>query len=209
MKFILIVEGEAEKKSIQPFLIKGLNQKLTTRVGIKPILKPSGKFEDAYRKLVKNLLQNEVDDIIGIIGLADLYGSGWDYEGKYQGYETLFRSQKERIEKAVNNEKYFRMFFAVHEFEAWLFSQPAVFPDEIRDKFEKFNEKPEKVDFDKHPSSRINEVYQNRFKKNYKKTIDGPDLFQGLDPQVVYDKCPHFRQLMDTMLEMAQKAGIS
>ena len=42
----------------------------------------------------------------------------------------------------------FRLFFAVHEFEAWLLSQPDIFPREIKNALQNRIAQPEQVNFD-------------------------------------------------------------
>lgn len=74
------------------------------------------------------------------INLADL--EGW----------SKFRS---RIQREIVAEleapgreaghKKFKMFFAVHETEAWLLSQPELFPQKVRGRIEKHRARPEAV----------------------------------------------------------------
>ena len=80
----------------------------------------------------------------------------------------------ERYEWAVNDfeskvGRGFRMFFAVHETEAWLLSQPEIFPASAQERLEKYKKRPEAVNFTKPPSKRIEEAYDRK----YRKTIDG------------------------------------
>jgi hypothetical protein len=98
----------------------------------------------------------------------------------------------------------FRMFFAVHEYEAWLLSDPAVFPPSIRDRRTRDGRTPENVDDNEPPAKLLDRLYEQNLNRPYRKTVDSVQLFRDLDPNVVYDKCPNFKRLADTMLEMAQ-----
>ncbi|MCD6217553.1 DUF4276 family protein [bacterium] len=210
MKFIIIVEGKTERLAIQEFLKRWLDSKLNEKVGIKQRITIGGKLEDKFKKQAKKLLEEDrKKEILAVIGLLDLYGLGFDHKGTTKGVAKLFKDKKAAIENHVNHNQ-FRMFFAVHEFEAWLLSDPNVFQSNRRDELNKYSANPERVNFKNHPSKVIQDIYNKRkSKRSYKKTTDGCDLFSRLDPQVVYDKCPHFKMMLDEMVQMALAAGIS
>jgi len=131
MKFILFVEGESEKKILPVFLHKWLDTRLNNRVRIDPI-----KFR-GWADLVKNSPQSallelngpEKDEIIAVISLFDLYGPDHDdfYPAGRKNSRERYNWAKQELEKRVNHIK-FRQFFAVHETEAWLLSDPTIFP---------------------------------------------------------------------------------
>ena len=100
------------------------------------------------------------------------------------------------------------MFFAVHEFEAWLLSQPDIFSAAVKRSLPKKIAQPETVNFNEPPSKLLNRVYKDRTKKTYKKTTYGKDLFAKLDPLVAVKKCPHLKTMLEEMLSMAQTAGL-
>jgi len=102
----------------------------------------------------------------------------------------------------------FRMFFAVHEFEAWLFSQPQIFPRAIRDSVTKKAARPEDVNFDEHPAALLEKIYHTGLKRSYRKTSDGIDLFGKLDPFATAEKCPYLNAMLQEMLVLAKGAGL-
>ncbi|QFY41853.1 DUF4276 family protein [Candidatus Methylospira mobilis] len=65
------------------------------------------------------------DEIIAIISLLDFYGPTF-YPVHLTGYEARYDWAKQYIEKKVGQPKFFQ-FFAVHEVEAWLLSNPEIF----------------------------------------------------------------------------------
>jgi hypothetical protein len=111
------------------------------------------------------------------------------------------------LENRVRRDR-FKVFFAVHEVEAWLLSNPELFPAPIRKALPAKVQQPETVNFDEPPAKLLQRLYWEKSKRTYKKLTGGKALFDQLDPQAVYDKCPRFRQMMDTMLQLARSAGL-
>ena len=211
MKFIIIVEGRTEKLAIQDFLKRWLDNKLVERVGVKQRPLSGGKVEQQLTKqALAHLEKDDENEILGVIGLLDLYGmsTDFDFEGKTKGPDKLFKERKKTIEKQVNHD-HFKMFFAVHEFEAWLLSDPGIFQQDFRGEINKYSAKPENVNFDNHPSKLLQDIYRRKSKRHYMKTIDGHDLFGRLDPQLVYDKCPYFKMMLDEMVKLALGANLT
>lgn len=207
-KFVLFVEGHTEKKSIAPFLKRWLDPKLNHPVGIQPI-----RF-DGWAEMVKDMPEKtrwhlegpKRDQIIAVVALLDLYGPNI-YPGHLTSVEERYRWAVADLTKKVGQER-FRMFFAVHELEAWLLSCPGLFPRAVASKFSGRIQNPETVNFDTPPARLLDNLYNQAFKRNYDKVIFGGDLFQKLDPNEVYQKCPHFAAMMDELLRLARRAGL-
>ena len=124
MKFIFFVEGHTEKKALPSFLKRWLDDRVQPPVGIQPV-----RFDgcadyarDVRKKAHLYLNSPQSDDIIGVIGLIDLYGPTF-YPDHTVNAHDRYEWAKSRFEKEVNHPK-FRQLFAVHETEAWLLSQP-------------------------------------------------------------------------------------
>lgn len=205
MKFILFVEGHTENKALPQFIKKWLDPQLPSPVGIKPI-----RFEgwhelvkDAPLKASMHLNGPERDDIIAIISLLDLYGPTF-YPSRLRVYEERYNWAKEYIEKQVNQPKFFQ-YFAVHEVEAWLLSDPSIFPIGVRGTLASKIENPEMVNFDEPPSKLLERLYPLHVRRSYKKVVNGKELFSRLDPNVAYQKCPKLKELFDKMLELCHQ----
>ncbi|HKV38855.1 MAG TPA: DUF4276 family protein [Blastocatellia bacterium] len=203
MKFILFVEGHTEKKALPDFLKRWLDARLPQPVGIKPV-----RFEglaelwrDAPRKARLYLNGPDRDDICGVISLLDLYGPEF-YPDHVKSARDRYKWAKEEMEKRVGHPK-FRQFFAVHETEAWLLSNPEIFPAEIRDALKPKSAQPETVNFDDPPAKLLERLYWEKLKRTYKKTTNGKQLFDKLDPAVAYARCPRLKDMLDEMLKMA------
>jgi hypothetical protein len=68
-------------------------------------------------------------DIIGVIALLDLYDPTFYPKDKTTALER-YHWAKEELERQVGHPK-FRQFFAIHEVEAWLLSEPNLFIPKI------------------------------------------------------------------------------
>ncbi len=211
MKFILFVEGKTEKGGIQEFLKRWLDFRLNRKVGLDLIdLKGWSNFiKEIVPRVSMHLHSPKKDEIIAAIGLLDLYIPKQEgfFPNRSNSVSERYQWAKLEIEKRVNQPK-FRMFFAVHEIESWLLSQPEIFPKEIRSKIKTKSQKPEEVNFDTSPAVFLNRVYQSVLETSYKKATYGTNLFRKLDPEIAYSRCPYLKQLLDCMETFARQAGL-
>jgi hypothetical protein len=145
-------------------------------------------------------------EIIAVIGLLDLYGPSF-FPSSVSTVEDRYQWGKQRFEREVNHPQ-FRFFFAVHEFEAWLLSQPDVFPRDIKNNLPKSIVRPEQVDFEEPPAKLLDRIYRQQTSRNYKKTTYGKQLFARLDPAIAMTKCPYLKQMLDEMLALAKAVGL-
>ncbi len=208
MRFILFVEGHTENKSLPQFLKKWLDPKIAQPVGIRTI-----RFEgwpellkDAPLKAKMHLNGPDKDDIIAVISLLDLYGPTF-YPTHMEKCDERYEWGKKYIEDKVNHPCFFQ-FFAVHEVEAWLLSQPDIFPVKVKNAFPPKIQTPELVNFHEPPAKLLERLYSLHVKRTYKKVVNGKELFDKLDPNIAYHKCPKLKVLLDKMLELTQ-AGIA
>jgi hypothetical protein len=208
MKFVLFVEGHTEQKAVPSFLKKWLDPRLGQPVGIKSVRFDGWPelIDDVDRKARLYLEGPARDDVIAVVSLLDLYGPTI-YPTHLQSAAQRDQWGKEYIEKKVNHGR-FRHFFAVHETEAWLLSQPEIFPGDVRKVFPKKVGTPEQVNFDEPPAHLLNNLYKQVTRRTYKKVVYGGQLFSKLDPDVAYDKCPKLKVLLDEMLTLAKAAGL-
>lgn len=206
MKFILFVEGYTEDKALPAFLKRWLDAKLPQPVGIKPV-----RFEgwaelrrEVKRKTHLYFNSRQADDIIAVVALIDLYGPTF-YPAHLTTADERYEWAKSDIEREVGHAR-FRQFFSVHETEAWLLSQPNLFPAEVSGGFPGRVSQPETVNFTEPPAKLLERLYRDRLRRTYKKIVDGKSLFDRLDPETAYRKCPRLQELLDEMLELSQQA---
>ena len=208
MKFILLVEGKTERDAAAASLKRWLDPQLRQPVGIQVV--PFDGYADLVRKMATKARMHlegpKRGEIVGVIGLLDLYGPTFYPPDKTSAAEH-FAWGKQYFEKEVDLEK-FRLFFAVHEFEAWLLSQPDIFPREIKQALPADLTQPEKINFIEPPAKLLDRIYKRQTKRNYKKTTYGKQLIAKLDPAIAVAKCPYLKAMLDEMLAMAQAAGL-
>jgi len=206
MRFVLLVEGATEK-ALASFLKRWLDTHLDPKVGIQTS-KPGGGccrlLEDMPKKAKTYLGDPKAGDLIGVVGLLDLHGLPHPSH-VLSAAERLNWWTKE-IEGKVNNPR-FRVFFAVHDVEAWLLSQPEVFSRAIQSELQDRAEAPESVDFDEPPCKLLQRVFRRTTGREYKKIVHGTEFFRKLDPEVASSKCPQLRRLLGHLLEEAARAG--
>jgi len=207
MKFVVLVEGLMEQMAVHKFLKKWLDLRLDPPVGVR-VRNLGGKdhFRKKYAKFAHDLFgARDGKDIVGVVGLLDLYGPTWYPPHLKESAERRAWAIRE-METEVGNPR-FRQFFAVHETEAWLLSDPSLFPEPMRTAVAKTSGKPETVNFTTPPSAVLNGLYKKHRRYGYGKTTDGRDLLGRLDPDLAYCKCPALREMLDAMLQMALAAG--
>jgi hypothetical protein len=209
MKFIFLLEGKTERIGLPAFLQKWLDPKLNQPVGIRTRnMGGCGEFiQDSVSRANKELADPKNGDLIAVIGLLDLYGPQKFYPLHVETVEDRQNWGKHYFEDRVNDPR-FRMYFAVHELEAWLLSRPDLFPREISRKFPDKIKHPENVNFDTPPGKLLDSLYYQNVKRHYNKVVDGGNFFERLDPNDVHQKCPYFRAMMDELLQLAHKAGL-
>jgi hypothetical protein len=208
MKFVLFVEGGTER-ALPPFLKRWLDPRLPRPVGITPVV--FNGWSELRREVRKraHLYFNgpQADEIIAVTSLLDLYGPTF-YPAHLTGAGERYDWAKSDIEREVGHPK-FRQLFAVHETEAWLLSQPDLFPREVRRGFPGRVSQPETVNFTEPPSKLLGRLYKDNLHRTYKKIVDGRELFERIDPEIAYNRCPKLKALLDEMLQMAQSAMTS
>lgn len=208
MRFILLVEGHTEHKAVPAFLKRWLDPRLNQPVGVKPVRFDGWAelVDDVQKKAHFYLDQAAHSDVIAVISLLDLYGPTIYPNGTTT---AAARRQwgKSHIEGKVNHQK-FRHFFAVHETEAWLLSDPDVFPAAIKQSLPKKVATPEQVNFNEPPAYLLDRLYKQVNKRRYKKVVYGKQLFEKLDPCEAYNKCSQLKALLDEMLQLAKAAGL-
>lgn len=206
MRFILFVEGYTEDKALPQFFKKWLDPKLNNPIGIKTVRFDGWPelLKDAPLKAKMHLNGPCKDDIVAVISLLDLYGPTF-YPNNLEGCNERYEWAKQHIEGKVNHPKFFQ-FFAVHEVEAWLLSQPDIFPLKVKNAFSKKIQKPEMVNFNEPPAKLLERLYLMNVNRSYKKVANGKELFGKLDPHIAYQKCPKLEELLNKMLELAQHA---
>lgn len=206
MKLLLFVEGHTERMALPGFFKRWLDPQLPQPIGIK-IVRFEGwrDYYDEIRKKVHLNLSGKVGaDVIGAIGLLDLYGPTF-YPKTVSAAAERYAWAKAHIEGMVAHPR-FRQHFAVHETEAWLLSDPLLLPKDVRAALPGRCAQPETVNFDEPPAKLLERLHRDKLGRSYKKVTDGANLFARLDPAVAFGKCPYLKGVLDDMLSLARAA---
>jgi hypothetical protein len=180
------------------FIKRWLDARLPQPVSIPPVpFRGAQDYLDHFADRVRLALgDNKID---GAIGLIDFYGSGLNYRGDTINEQYLWA--KQHLESRVNDARFIQH-FAVQETEAWLLSDPSIFPSLIAAELPR-SHNPETINSSHPPASRLRDLYYRKLRKKYKKPIEGLSLFAKLDPNVAYARCPHLKLLLDDILTLA------
>lgn len=208
MKFVLLVEGKTEKDTVAAFLKRWLDLQLTQPVGIQ-VVSFNGYAELASKMATKARLYLEgpkQEEIIAVVGLLDLYGPNF-FPPELETAQKRYEWGVKHFRMEVNRDR-FRMFFAVHEYEAWLLSDPKIFSPSVKSALPaKKIAQPEQVNFDEPPAKLLDKIYKQTTKRGYKKIVYGKQLFAKLDPATAVSKCPYLKTMLEEMLSLAKNAG--
>ena len=206
MKFVLFVEGHTEHQAIAAFLKRWLDLHLSIRIGVQTV-----RF-DGWAEMVRDTPQKAKmylsvpkGDVVAVIALLDLYGLQLPYPVEAISAAERIAWGTEHLQQQAAEAR-FRQFFAVHETEAWLLSQPGLFPAEIAKSLKGKVEKPEMVNSDEPPAKLLDRLYKSATGRGYKKVTEARNLFPRLDPNLAYAKCPSLKELLDEMLALARSA---
>ena len=208
----MLVEGYTEHTAVPEFLRRWIDSRdpMRDRVGIDPVnLKGGGKelFDRIISKAEYYLKGPGQDqNIIAVLGMLDLYNPSFDelWPRRLDSVEKRYDWAVKEISARVNH-KQFRMFFAVHEVEAWLLSQPANLHVTLSNNDLAQCRRPETINFIIPPSKWLNQRYNRDLNKKYKKVVYGNQLFSKLEPDAAYSKCPYLRKMLDEMEVLARK----
>lgn len=216
---IVISEGATEhtfiKRTLAPYLAQR-NVYLTAPIIGKPGHKGgSTKFHRAKRDIL-NFLKQRSDTIITTF--FDYYGLDHNWPGRRQAATLLHAVDKAKhlenatleaicnLTSAVNTKERFIPFFAMHEFEALLFSDPdrlaqmlVVDVRIIQNICISFNN-PEEINDDPitAPSKRILQLAPA-----YRKIVDGNEIIADIGLNHIRGKCPHFNDWLERLEELS------
>lgn len=201
MKIVVLAEGHTENAALGDFFKRWLTKThpkgAQVRVQMVNLKGGSAYVKDLPKKVALHL---GMKDVCGVMGLLDLYGLDLPEPCPRSVKTSEMKKQwaKKHLESVADNAR-FRQHFAVHELEAWLISDPRLFPVEIGKSLAAKARHPEHVNSTTPPAKLLKNLYEKHAKRSYRKTTDGADLFRKLDPNFAASKCPALAALLDDM----------
>jgi hypothetical protein len=159
------------------------------------------KYVPMRNDILRFLAQEKGPDVF-FTTMIDLYGIHADFPGLAEATEC--RTPPERVEALEHafaadiDDHRFVPYIQLHEYEAYLFSDPtwfALFHDHAERQIAALKAiadayaTPELIDDGQHsaPSKRIIAVFPD-----YAKSVEGPKIAEGIGLEVIRAKCPHF-----------------
>lgn len=211
----ILVEGYSEehfvKCKLAPFLLK-------YNVKIEELVNMNGANWTDLQKHLKIMSSN--DKTAWITTIIDVY----PLSKKYPSYKTLKNISNptalvEAMEAMLSefmcvqqHHEQFIPFFVLHEFEAWLFSQPEIIVEHFQNKqavrkeinkiLNKARNNPEDINHGEatHPKAHLLRITQD----NYKSGDDGIKIINKIDINIIKESCQHFANWLDRLIKLGK-----
>ena len=141
-----------------------------------------------------------------VFGLLDFYGIGIPLPKLSATVDNPIEARLKHLEQVIVSRvaepyrKKFKQHFAVHEVEAWIFADERALSKQLAGARVPSEAHPEELNTGNHPAKRLASLY-SKHGQTYIKSVDGPLLLKAGEPELIYDKCPHFRLFIDDVLE--------
>jgi hypothetical protein len=215
-RVIAVVEGYTEEDFVREVLAPFLGSKnvyMTARLVGKPGHKGGDCRYDRAKRDVLALLRQEADTIVTT--MFDFYALPDSWPGRAEAITAPFSQKAPLVETAVRKDvmdelgtsfdkRRFHPYIQMHEFEALLFSQPAVIcavlrspksEREVRSIRASF-QTPEEINDNSAtaPSMRLLGLFAD-----YRKRLHGLIAAQRMGVGVMTKECPHFSQWVETL----------
>jgi len=205
---LVLVEGQTEERFVKDMLAPALQRwnlylqptlLVTKRVKNGPNFKGGVTSFRNFEKDLRQLFLGAGDALVTT--LLDYYGLPNDFPGMSTRPSSLPLQRVQHIENEVRayfgHPKNFLPFFALHEFEAWLFAAPEELPRALNqpEKEKEFTAirgsvaTPEEINerADWAPSKRIAKLFPG-----YRKTLHGPTVAGRIGLERIRSECAHF-----------------
>ncbi len=214
---LILVEGPTEERFVKDLLalrFEPLDFHLTPIILTTKLVKSGGKFKGgvtSYAKMRADLAKLLGDTGALITTMIDYYGLPTDTPGMSDRPVARPIDRVRHVEEAIlrnlGSPRHFMPFLALHEFEAFLFTDPAITAAVIPAP-EKTPElvaiseglAPEDINerVDTAPSKRLEQVFPS-----FKKTLHGPTAAKRIGLEAIRARCPHFNSWLTRLEQFA------
>lgn len=221
-RLLMLVEGQSEeifvKKTLAPFLAESGIYATPTVLWTKRH-KSGGGFHGgvtSYSKIKRDLMPLTGDSNAKVTTLLDFYGLPADFPGYTEARastdpRSAVLELQGRFASEINRPN-FIPFLALHELEAWVFSDPRVVADHfgnapLAEKLAKVvteTGNPELINHGEktHPKARLEQLVTT----GYKETSDGAVLLDKIGIPAIRQACPHFDHWITGLLALGNPA---
>jgi uncharacterized protein YeeX (DUF496 family) len=198
-RIIILCEGDTEESAVNYFIKPQWQKDGFREIGLKAV-NLNGRLEKMFSILPKFAFNEKYKAIFTLI---DLYGSNRVMFDKFDDLDIKISKMKKWIEDKFDNYVLKRLHphLAVHETEAWFLANEEILTEILHVKIQKFHN-PETINFEEHPSKRINKLFQKNLKRGYRKGgINGDDrkILEKMSLKETLKTCPNLRLLYDDL----------
>jgi hypothetical protein len=211
-RIIIIVEGQTEaeffKRIVFPYLYKQGIKEIIAYPAQTSIGHKGGNQYSHIRNEIQRILKRFDNNVI-VSTFFDYYGLHSFPKVEESKAKPQIQDRVRTLEQAIAedlNDNRLLPYIQLHEFEALLFSSsagfrwyhPEILPEikQITEKFpnpELINDHPDTA-----PSKRI-----LRLIDRYNKVVEGVEIAEIIGMETIMDKCPRFRQWIETLIRIA------
>ena len=192
MKIVVLCEGRTEaalRGALSDWLRDRLPEK---RVGIDTRALGGSVATPKLPRMVT--LFASKDDVIGVIGLTDVYP---DFPSAEEAKNRL----RELVSQSTHCDK-FHAHVAKFELEAWLMPFWDDITKRLGVKAKRPAGRPEEINDQKPPSKHLTELYRNT-KRGYNKVLHAADWLTAKNLDTAAESCPELRAFLDCILKLA------
>lgn len=206
-RVLIVVEGQTEERFVKTVLqpaLEPIGLAITPTIVATKRVKDGGTFKGGihsygqFREHLRRVLVGSGGALV--TSMIDYYALPTDFPGMSdRPAHGTPRQRVQHVERALQvdvGQPNFLPFIALHEFEAWLFSDPQTVPSVLAQPRqsaafasianahapEDINEKPETA-----PSRRLLDLFPG-----YRKALHGPPAAQRIGLPTIRARCPHF-----------------
>jgi len=198
---VILCEGKSDEEILKVLFKK---ERL---YHINPLLQPLDGVTEFKERNIRSRVCSSLKrpGVLAVFALIDLKGSRVDYPPNITSYTNRAKFLKEHLKKFLSGLPESDRFYphvAVHDIEAWILADKDAVAKYLKTSTIAYKaDVPESIDFNRPPSYILKDLFRDK-ELVYRKTVHGPDLFRTVNIDIVYNKCPHFKDFIDDLLKV-------
>jgi hypothetical protein len=203
VRIAILVEGKTER-AFKPHLIAYLQKHLAGKMPKLDFMPHDGRIPTGERlkRIVQNLLNDRKQPADAVIALTDVYTGSTPPE-----FPTA-EDAKKKMHEWVGAEKRNYPHVALHDFEAWLLPYWGKIQQLAGSNRKAPGSSPEKVNHDKSPAYRLQEIFRTGSKKQeYVKVRDAGRILEGEDLSASINACPELKAFVNRIVKLSLSAA--
>ena len=204
-RIVILCEGDTEFNAVEYFIRPQWERDNLTSVGLKPV-NLRGNIEKIFRIVQIYDIEKHTKAIFTLIDLYGLKKNMYNLSDETRlKVEKLIKWLKDEFEEGILDK--FHPHLAVHETEAWFLAEEKVLSKMLGTKIKRFSN-PESINFEDHPSKRLNKLFLKNLQRRYiKGGLYGDDrkMFENMILEKTAEKCPYLKAFYNDLKTTAMK----